>query len=224
VGVQGCGKSLAAKAIAQAWQMPLLKLDAGRLYNKYVGESEHNFRRVIALAESMVPAVLWIDEIEKSFSQTNGDADGGLSQRLFGSFLTWMQEKSQSVFVIATANDISKLPPELLRKGRFDEIFFVDLPDAQERRQILQIHLQKHQQNPTQFNFEQLISVTEGFSGAEIEQAVITALYRSLYSKRALDTSILVHTLQQMVPLSIARRTDVEHLRTIGQSSFLSVK
>jgi MoxR-like ATPase len=224
VGVQGCGKSLAAKTIAQAWKMPLLKLDAGRLYNKFVGESEQNFRRAIALAESMAPTILWIDEIEKSFSQSNSDADGGLSQRLFGSFLTWMQEKSQSVFVIATANDISKLPPELLRKGRFDEIFFVDLPDAIERQQILQIHLQKHQQNPVQFDFPQLLQVTEGFSGAEIEQAIITALYRSLYRQQNLDTELLVSTIQSTVPLSIARRQDVEHLQAIAKNSFVSVK
>lgn len=224
VGVQGCGKSLAAKTIAHAWKMPLLKLDAGRLYNKYVGESEQNFRRAIALAESMAPAVLWIDEIEKSLSQTSGDSDGGLSQRLFGSFLTWMQEKSQSVFVIATANDISKLPPELLRKGRFDEIFFVDLPDAQERQQILQIHLQKHQQNPTQFDMTQLLQVTRGFSGAEIEQAIITALYRSLYRQQPLDTALLAETLQSTVPLSVARKDDVERLRAIAQTSFVSAK
>jgi ATP-dependent 26S proteasome regulatory subunit len=224
VGVQGCGKSLAAKTIAQAWKMPLLKLDAGRLYNKYIGESEQNFRRAIALAESMAPTILWIDEIEKSFSPNAGDSDGGLSQRLFGSFLTWMQEKSQSVFVIATANDISKLPPELLRKGRFDEIFFVDLPDATERQQILQIHLQKHQQSPVQFDFVQLLEVTEGFSGAEIEQAIITALYRSLYRQQPLDTALLTETIQSTVPLSIARRADVEHLRTIAKSSFVSVR
>jgi SpoVK/Ycf46/Vps4 family AAA+-type ATPase len=135
-----------------------------------------------------------------------------------------MQEKSQSVFVIATANDISKLPPELLRKGRFDEIFFVDLPDAQERQQILQIHLQKHQQNPVQFDFPQLLQVTEGFSGAEIEQAIITALYRSLYRQQALDTELLVNTIQSTVPLSIARRKDVEHLQAIAKTSFVSVK
>ncbi|MBE9028329.1 AAA family ATPase [filamentous cyanobacterium LEGE 11480] len=224
VGVQGCGKSLAAKTIAQAWKMPLLKLDAGRLYNKYVGESEQNFRRAIALAESMAPAILWIDEIEKSLSQTSGDSDGGLSQRLFASFLTWMQEKSESVFVIATANDISKLPPELQRKGRFDEIFFVDLPDAQERHQILKIHLHKHHQDLTQFDFEQLIQVTEGFSGAEIEQAIITSLYRALYHQQPLNTTILTQGIQSTIPLSISRREDVANLRKLAQTSFVSVK
>lgn len=223
VGVQGCGKSLAAKTIAQAWKMPLLKLDAGRLYNKYVGESEQNFRRAIALAESMAPAILWIDEIEKSLSQGNGDADGGLSQRLFGSFLTWMQEKSQAVFVIATANDISKLPPELQRKGRFDEIFFVDLPDEQERHHILQIHLHKHAQNPAEFNLEQLVQATAGFSGAEIEQVVITSLYRALYHQRQLDTAILIQGIKSTVPLSISRRDDIEQLRHLAQTSFVSV-
>jgi ATP-dependent Zn protease len=225
VGIQGCGKSLAAKTIAQAWQMPLLKLDAGRLYNKYVGESELNFRRAIGLAESMAPAVLWIDEIEKSLgSQSGADSDGGLSQRLFGSFLTWMQEKSQSVFVIATANDISKLPPELLRKGRFDEIFFVDLPDPQERAQIWHIHLLKHRQELDRFNAQALIAATDGFSGAEIEQAVISGMYRALHRQQPLSTEILLEAIQDTVPLSIARKNDVERLRTIAKTNFVSVK
>ena len=165
VGIQGCGKSLAAKAIAREWKMPLLKLDAGRLYDKYVGESEKNFRQAITLAESMAPTILWIDEIEKSLGATGTDTDGGLSRRMFGSFLTWMQEKSQQVFVVATANDISQIPPELLRKGRFDEIFFVDLPDQQERAAILRIHLSLRKQALEPFDLPVLLQATEASVG-----------------------------------------------------------
>ncbi|WP_242041955.1 AAA family ATPase [Alkalinema sp. FACHB-956] len=224
VGIQGCGKSLAAKAIAKAWKMPLLKLDAGRLYDKYVGESEKNFRNALSLAESMAPAVLWIDEIEKSFGTSNSDSDGGLSQRMFGSFLTWMQEKSQEVFVIATANDLSKIPPELLRKGRFDEIFFVDLPDAQERATILQLHLVRRKQDPAQFDFNALVAATDGFSGAEIEQAIVTALYKALYLNQPLRTELIVESVKSTVPLSVSRREDVNRLRTIARERFVSVR
>src|SRR5688500_14246994 len=174
VGVQGCGKSLAAKFIARHWQLPLLKLDAGRLYDKYVGQSEKNFRRATVVAESMAPVVLWIDEMEKAFaSGTAADADGGLSQRLFGAFLTWLQEKKDGVFVVGAANDLNRMPPELLRKGRFDEIFFVDLPTTEERRSIFTIHLRMRKQDPAKFDVERLAAASEGFSGAEIEQAVI---------------------------------------------------
>jgi hypothetical protein len=225
VGIQGCGKSLAAKTIARAWKMPLLKLDAGQLYDKYVGESEKNFRKAIAMAESMAPAILWIDEIEKSLgSQGSGDSDGGLSRRLFGSFLTWMQEKSQSVFVIATANDISQIPPELLRKGRFDEIFFVDLPDTQERSSILQIHLQRHKQDSSKFDMPALLEATLGFSGAEIEQVVISGLYRSLYVDQPLSTEMLVESARSTVPLSVSRCEDIEELRAIAAERFVSVR
>jgi AAA+ superfamily predicted ATPase len=223
VGIQGCGKSLAAKAIARAWTLPLLKLDTGRLYDKYVGESEKNFRQAIALAESMAPTVLWIDEIEKSFGTDDGDADGGLSRRLFGSFLTWMQEKSHDVFVVATANDISRLPSELLRKGRFDEIFYVDLPNPQERATILQLHLMHHKQHPEQFNLPALVQATDGFSGAELEQAVVAALYRALYLKKPLDTALLTDIIQGIIPLSVSRREDLQHLRAIARERFVSV-
>lgn len=224
VGIQGCGKSLAAKTIAQSWKLPLLKLDAGRLYDKYIGESERNFRQAIALAESMAPAVLWIDEIEKSFTTSSGDSDGGLSRRLFGTLLTWMQEKSQDVFVIATANDLSQVPPELLRKGRFDEVFFVDLPNEQERGVILQTHLLKHNQVPRQFDFAALIQATDGFSGAELEQVVITSLYQALYQKQSLDTALLLQSIQATVPLSVSRREEVQQLRAIAQERFVSVR
>lgn len=224
VGIQGCGKSLAAKAIAHEWKLPLLKLDAGRLYDKYVGESEKNFRQAVKLAESMAPTVLWIDEIEKSFGSTDSDADGGLTRRLFGFFLTWMQEKSQDVFVVATANDISKIPPELLRKGRFDEIFFVDLPDVQERAAILRIHLTQRKQVPQYFDLPDLIAATEGYSGAEIEQAIISALYNALYLGKPLDTALLLEAIRSTVPLSVSRREKLAELRTIAAERFVSVK
>jgi hypothetical protein len=225
VGIQGCGKSLAAKTIAQVWKMPLLKLDAGQLYDKYVGESEKNFRRAIAMAESMSPSVLWIDEIEKSLgNQGSGDSDGGLSKRLFGSFLTWMQEKSQNVFVIATANDISQIPPEMMRKGRFDEIFFVDLPDAQERATIFKIHLGRHRQDSQLFDLNRLVQAAEGFSGAEIEQLVISGLYKALYLNQPLTTELLVEAAKSTVPLSVSRREDVAALRAIAAERFVSVR
>jgi ATPase family associated with various cellular activities (AAA) len=223
VGMQGCGKSLAAKAIAHEWQMPLLKLEAGRIYDKYVGESEKNFRQAIAIAESMAPTVLWIDEIEKAMGSSS-DADGGLSRRLFGAFLTWMQEKSQQVFVVATANDLLPLPPELLRKGRFDEIFFVDLPDPQERWAILEIHLSRRQQVYQHLDLAVLVQATEGFSGAEIEQVVIASLYQALYLSRPLDTATILETIRATIPLSVTRREDLDHLRAIAGGRFVSVR
>ncbi|MEM6425718.1 MAG: AAA family ATPase [Cyanobacteria bacterium P01_D01_bin.128] len=224
VGIQGCGKSLAAKTIARDWKLPLLKLDAGRLYDKYVGESERNFRRAVTLAETMAPTVLWIDEIEKAMGSTSGDADGGLSRRLFGYFLTWLQEKSQEIFVIATANDLSQIPPELLRKGRFDEIFFVDLPNAAERETILKIHLMRRKQSPSRFDLSALVEATDGFSGAEIEQAIISALYRAIYERKPMDTDIVVGEVKATVPLSVSRREDIQHLRAIAKERFVSVK
>jgi ATPase family associated with various cellular activities (AAA)/AAA+ lid domain len=224
VGVQGCGKSLAAKFVARQWQMPLLKLDAGRLYEKYVGESEKNFRRVTKVAEAMAPVVLWIDEIEKAFaSGTAADADGGLSQRLFASFLTWLQEKKEGVFVVGAANDISRMPPELLRKGRFDEIFFVDLPAREERMQIASIHLRMRKQDPGQFDVGAIAEATEGFSGAEIEQAVIAALYKALHAKQKLTNDGVLDAIRSTVPLSISRREDIARLRETARSRFTPV-
>jgi hypothetical protein len=224
VGVQGCGKSLAAKAIARRWQLPLLKLDAGRLYEKYVGESEKNFRRATRLAEAMAPVVLWIDEMEKAFaSGTSADADGGLSQRLFASFLTWLQEKEEGVFVVGAANDLERLPPELLRKGRFDEIFFVDLPTEQERQSIFAIHLRFRKQDPAQFDLPALARESEGFSGAEVEQAVIAALYRALHAKQPLTTERVVEALRATVPLSTSRREDIERIRERAKGRFTPV-
>ena len=224
MGIQGCGKSLAAKTIARQWNLPLLKLDAGRLYDKYVGESDKNFRRAVVLAETMAPCILWIDEIEKSMGQSNSDADGGLSRRLFGYFLTWLQEKSQEIFVVATANDLSAIPPELLRKGRFDEIFFVDLPDTHERENIFKIHLSRRNQGLDAYDLPTLVAVTEGFSGAEIEQAIITAHYRALYENRPADTALVVEQIKRTVPLSVTRREDINRLRALAKERFVPAR
>ena len=226
VGVPGCGKSLAAKAIAREWQLPLLKLDAGRLFDKFVGESEKNFRKAIETAESLAPIVLWIDEIEKAMAAGggSGEADAGLSRRLFGAFLTWLQEKKQEVFVVATANNLSLLPPELLRKGRFDEIFFVDLPDDGERDAIWKIHLALRKQNSTAFDVGKIVSASDGFSGSEIEQAVVAALYRALHRKTPLTTDLLIEELSHTVPLSVTRREDIDQLREMAQGRFVNVR
>ncbi len=226
VGVPGCGKSLAAKAIAREWKLPLLKLDAGRLFDKFVGESEKNFRKAIEMAESLSPIVLWIDEIEKAMvaGGGSGDADAGLSRRLFGAFLTWLQEKRQDVFVVATANDLSSLPPELLRKGRFDEIFFVDLPDDAERENIWTIHLGLRKQDSKKFDLGKIVSASDGFSGSEIEQAVVAALYRALHQKTPLTTDLLIEELTHTVPLSVTRREDIDALRQTAEGRFVNVR
>jgi hypothetical protein len=224
VGVQGCGKSLAAKFVARQWELPLLKLDAGRLYDKYIGETERNFRKATTLAEAMSPVVLWIDEIEKVFAQGgSGEADGGLTHRLFGSFLTWLQEKDADVFVVGAANDLMRVPPELLRKGRFDEIFFVDLPTSDERQKIFRIHLKLRKQDPAQFDLAALSQATDNFSGAEIEQVVISALYRSLQKKQPLSTQALIESANNTLPLAIARREDIEEIRQMAKGRFTPV-
>ena len=224
VGVQGCGKSLAAKAIARSWRLPLLKLDAGSLYDKFVGESEKNLRRATDLAESMAPVVLWIDEIEKAFSPSAPDADGGVSRRLLGAFLTWLQEHRSQVFVVAVANDVFGLAPELLRKGRFDETFFVDLPDESERDAVLRIHLAFRRQDLARFDLPALVQATDGFSGAEIEQVVVSGLYRALHRKVDLDTPLLREEIAATVPLSVSRREDLEALRLMARDRFVPVK
>jgi hypothetical protein len=223
-GVQGCGKSLAAKFVARSWGLSLVKLDAGRLYSKWAGESERNLRRVIQLAESMAPVVLWIDELEKSFASFgSSEYDGGTSQRIFATLLSWMQEKRKPVFLVATANDVFRLPPELMRKGRFDELFFVDLPSPAEREAIFGIHLRRRKQEPAGFDLAALVGASEGMSGAEIEQAVVAALYRSLHEKRPLDDAMLRGELAGTVPLSVTRREDVERLRQLAQGRFVPV-
>lgn len=225
VGVQGCGKSLAAKYIARRWQLPLLKLDGGRLYDKYIGESERNLRRAIRLAEAMAPVVLWIDEIEKVFIPAgSAESDAGLSRRMFGSFLTWLQEKKKEVFVVGAANDLTIVPPELLRKGRFDEIFFVDLPDAAEREQIFRIHLKRRKQKPEGMDLKRLAAATEGFSGAEIEQVVVSALYRTLQQKTSLIAEGILEEISQTVPLSVSRAEDIAELRESSRGRFVPVR
>ncbi len=213
LGVQGAGKSLCAKAIATAWQQPLLRLDPGALYNSYIGESERNLRQALLQTEMMSPVILWIDEIEKAFaSAASQSTDGGLSKRMFGTLLTWMQEHEAPVFVVATANDIEALPPELLRKGRFDEIFFVNLPDPETRSQIFAIHLKKRQRNPQKFDLDALAKASVGYSGAEIEQAVISALHEAYADKADLDTNRILSALRTSPPLSVTMAESVQEL------------
>lgn len=215
LGVPGSGKSLCAKAVASAWQRPLFRFDPSVLYDKYIGESERHLRETFRQAEAMSPIVLWIDEIEKGFAgAASRSVDGGLSQRMFGSLLTWMQERRAPVFVIATANDIEALPPELLRKGRFDEIFFVDLPGAEVRRAMLSIHLKKRLYEPADFNLEELVAVTDGYTGAEIEQAVLSAMHLAFSRGQKMTTSDLHEAVKHSPPLAITMRERVAALRT----------
>jgi SpoVK/Ycf46/Vps4 family AAA+-type ATPase len=211
VGVQGGGKSLAAKAVAGLWQLPLLRLDFGTLYNKFFGETERNLRNSLRTAEAMAPCVLWVDEIEKAIA--SGDYDSGTSKRVLGTLLTWLAERVQPVFLVATANRIDALPPELIRKGRLDEIFFVDLPDSAARSQIFDIHLRKRAQNVQAFNLEELALHSDGFSGAEIEQAVVAALYLAREQRRPLDIGHLLTELQQTRPLSVVMAEQLRALR-----------
>ncbi|MCP4711892.1 MAG: AAA family ATPase [Planctomycetes bacterium] len=215
LGVQGAGKSLCAKAIATAWQRPLLRMDTGALYDRYIGESERRLRMSLHQAEMMAPIILWIDEIEKAFaSAASRSSDGGLSQRMFGTLLTWMQEHQSPVFLVATANDIEALPPELLRKGRFDEIFFVDLPKRQTRKEILAIHLRKRRRNPGEFNLETLADASEGFSGAEIEQAIVSALHEAFANGTyKLTTELVLNAIQNSPPLSVTMAERIQALR-----------
>ncbi len=214
LGVQGAGKSLCAKAIATAWQRPLLRLDPSGLYDKYIGESERRLRDALRQAEMMAPIILWIDEIEKGFaSAASRSTDGGLSQRMFGSLLTWMQEHTAPVFLVATANDIEALPPELLRKGRFDEIFFVDLPSLETRKDIFAIHLKKRHREPSRFDLPALAQASEGYSGAEIEQAIISALHNIYTQKTELETRHILDALKASPPLSVTMAERVDALR-----------
>lgn len=201
VGVPGCGKSLCAKAVAMEWGLPLLKLDPGALYNKYIGETEKNFKRAMVTSERVAPVVLWIDELEKAFS-SGGSEDGGVSQRVLGTFLSWMQDRKGDVFVVATANDVTKLPPEFLRKGRFDEIFFVDLPNEEARQAILQIHLNKRGKNPAHYDLPALVNATFEFSGAELEQIVVSALYTVFAAGKELTTEALLAEVGATRPLA----------------------
>ncbi|MGA3266302.1 MAG: AAA family ATPase [Verrucomicrobiota bacterium] len=215
LGVQGCGKSLCAKAVSNLWQLPLLRFDMGRMFGSLVGSSEENVRRAIAVAESVAPAILWVDEIDKAFagSQGSGVTDGGTTARVFGTFLTWLSEKTAPVFVVATANDISQLPPELLRKGRLDEIFFVDLPSPDERKEIFKIHISKRKRDPAKFDLKALAAGSAEFSGAEIEEAVNSALYDAFYARQELTTENIRTGLAQTVPLAKTMDKQIDDLR-----------
>ena len=218
LGVQGAGKSLCAKAIATAWHQPLLRLDPGALYASFIGESERNLRDALRQTEMMSPVVLWIDEIEKAFaSAASRSADGGLSQRMFGTLLTWMQEHDAPVFVVATANDIGALPPELLRKGRFDEIFFVDLPGLKVRREIFAIHLRKRKRDPDKFDLGALARASEGYSGSEIEQAIVAALHDAYSQKTGLTTELILSSIKNSPPISVTLAENVQSLRAWAQ-------
>ncbi len=213
LGVQGCGKSLVAKAVAGLWRLPLLRLDLGSVFSGLVGSSEENMRRAIRTAEGVSPCILWLDELEKGLSgMTGGHSDGGTAARVFGSFLTWLQEKTAPVFVIATANNVHQLPPEVLRKGRFDEIFFVDLPGEGERAEIFRIHLRKRKRDPNRFDLEGLVATSQGFSGAEIEQAVIAGLYDAFEQDRDLATADVQNALTQTIPLSKMMSEEIDAL------------
>ncbi len=215
IGVQGCGKSLTAKAVSSLWKMPLLRLDIGAVFSGIVGSSEENMRRAIKAAETLAPIILWIDEIEKGLSgvQSSTFSDAGTSARVFSTFLTWLQEKTSAVFVISTANNIKLLPPELLRKGRFDEIFFVDLPSLQERKDIFRIHIKKKKRNPEKFDIDALAKETDGYSGAEIEQAVISSLYDAFLENRDINSADILKTVKQSVPLSVTMKEDIASVR-----------
>jgi len=221
-GVPGCGKSLIAKAISAMWQVPLLRLDIGKIFSGIVGSSEENMRRAIQTAEAIAPCVLWIDEVEKGFGGASGPSgDSGTSSRVFGTFLTWMQEKTKAVFVVATANNISALPPEMMRKGRFDEIFFVDLPTLNERSEILKLHLARRLQHPDVIGdfvaddntLKQMADATEGFVGAELEQVVISGLFEAFYEDRCIHVKDFERAISQTVPLSVTQAEQIHQLR-----------
>ncbi|TQM67816.1 ATPase family protein associated with various cellular activities (AAA) [Actinomadura hallensis] len=213
IGIPGTGKSLTAKMISGLWRLPLLRLDVGALFGSLVGESEARLRQALRITEVVAPCVLWIDEIEKSLA--TGGLDGGTSQRVFGAILTWMQEKTAPVFVVATANDVGALPPETLRRGRFDEVFFLDLPTDGERRQIFTVHLRKRRRDPAAFDVARLARLADGYVGAEIEQAVVDALYRAFADgPRDITTDDVAAAIQRIVPLSRSQRERVEDLRT----------
>lgn len=215
LGVQGCGKSLSAKAIASLWKLPLLRMDVGKIFGGIVGQSEENIRKAIRTAESTAPNIVWIDELEKGFAGTQSSAvsDGGTTARVFGTFISWLQDKTAPCFVVATANEVNSLPPELLRKGRFDEIFFVDLPSKQERVEIFSIHLQKRGRDPAKFDLEAMAEATPGFSGAEIEQLVVSALYDAFDESKDITTEAVLAAAKDSVPLSVTMAERISMLR-----------
>ena len=213
--IQGCGKSLVAKTVASLWDLPLLRLDMSLIFSGFIGASENNMRKAIKTAESIAPAVLWIDEIEKAFSgvASSSISDAGTTARVVGTFLTWIQEKDSAVFVIATANSIESLPPELLRKGRFDEVFFVDLPTRAERGEIFAIHLAKRKRERQGYDIDLLAKESEGFSGSEIEEAIISGMHDSFAAKRELETRDILEALRGTVPLSVTMAEKISFFR-----------
>jgi hypothetical protein len=216
LGVQGCGKSLCARAVAGEWKLPLVKFDTSAVYDKFIGETEKRIRKVFQVAEGLAPCVLWIDELEKVFAGSGPDsasADAGVSSRLLASFLSWMQDRKAAVFVAATCNNVTVLPPELIRKGRFDELFFVDLPNQAERKQIFAIQLAKRKRNPAEFDLDQVATAAKGYSGAEIDAAVQGGLYAAYSEKKQLSTQSLLDALTQTVPLSTTRAEEIQTLR-----------
>jgi len=220
IGVPGCGKSLTAKAVGSMWRMPLLRLDVGKVFGSLVGSSEENIRKVIKTAEAVAPSILWLDELEKGFAgvQSSGETDSGTTARVFASFITWLQEKSSPVFVIATANDVSALPPELLRKGRFDEIFFVDLPTVEERKDIVKIHLQRKNRNPDDFDLEAINNECKNFSGSEVEQAIISGLYDAFDEGVELETRHVEFASKEIIPLAFTMREKIDKMREWSKS------
>jgi len=219
VGLQGTGKSLAAKAIANDWQLPLLKLDVGKLFGGIVGESESRLRQMISLAETISPCILWIDEIDKAFSNTDSKGDSGTSNRVLATFISWLSEKTKPVFVIATANNIDLLPVEIIRKGRFDEIFFLDLPKKEEREEIFKIHLQEFRPNSWEsFDYLRLVKLSEFFSGAEIRQSIIEGMYQAFYEKREFTTDDICQALQELVPLAQLESEQIKRLQSWASS------
>jgi hypothetical protein len=212
LGVPGCGKSLSAKSVAAEWRLPLLRLDPSSLYNKYIGESERNFKRAMATADAMAPVILWIDELEKAFA-SGGSEDGGVSQRILGTFLSWMQDRAGDVFVVATANDVQRLPPEFLRKGRFDEVFFVDLPDDATRAEVFRIHLRARRQDPAAFPVDELARSAHDFSGSEVEQVVVSALYDTFAAGTALTPDALRAEIARTRPLAVTMAEPIARLR-----------
>src|SRR5262252_855377 len=220
LGVQGCGKSLCARSVAGEWKLPLVKFDTSAVYDKYIGETEKRIRKVFQVAEGLAPCVLWIDELEKVFAGSGPDSasvDAGVAARLLAAFLSWMQDRKAPVFVAATCNNVTVLPPELIRKGRFDELFFVDLPNTSERKQIFSIQLTKRKRSPADYDLDRVAATAKGFSGAEIESAVQTALYAAFSRKQELSNNDLVNALETTVPLSTTRAEEIAELRAWAQ-------
>jgi ATP-dependent 26S proteasome regulatory subunit len=216
LGVQGCGKSLCARAVAGEWKIPLVKFDTAAIFDKYIGETEKRIQKLFKVAEGLAPCILWIDELEKVFAGSGPDSasvDAGVSSRILAAFLSWMQDRKAPVFVAATCNNVNALPPELIRKGRFDELFFVDLPNQSERKQIFSIQLSRRKRNPKDFDLDHVATAAKGFSGAEIDAAVQTALYAAFSSKQQLTTGNLLQALKTTVPLSTTRAEEIQELR-----------